>query len=1125
MSQYFITNSEEKNLSKVIQGILPSKATSLDFLVGYFYFSGIEEIYNNIADKKMRILVGLEMDRELQNKTSEIDFAFKKKTSSRQEIRNEFNESLTYLFNKSDYFESSKRAEAFKIYYHKIKDGSLEIRKTLEPCHAKMYIFEYREEFAEDGETPGCVITGSSNLTYSGLRGQNEINVRFQNKAEYVEAEKIFADLWENAVVIADKEHIADFDNGVIKHIWYEKLPSPYLLYIKSLYEYFNIDTSKHIRTPYDITKGKFLNLKYQEDAVRMALTTIEKHNGVIVSDVVGLGKSIIASAVGNNLNLRTIIIAPPHLVPQWEEYRSEFNINAFVFSRGMIEKALDKYRMLTRGEEQWLIILDEAHNYRNEFTRDYALLHQLCQGNKVMLLTATPFNNQPSDIYSMVKLFQIPTKSTLQTVENLGESFRELISTYKQIKKSQKAKEISGDELQLAVESIAKRIRTIISPLVIRRSRLDLKGIDSYAKDLKLQNIEFAEVADPELLDYKLGNLRELYLTTLRQISPKDTDNNLTEDDFDYDSENDDVPEKKSEELVFQAARYKPVVYVKPEFEKELKEKIEATGLEYNLFRGTQKNLSKFMRTLLVRRFESSQHAFHKSLDNMIINCENILVWAEKRKSVPVFKKGQLPDIEDLYESTSDMIPEMVEDQIDAAIGKLEARGMFEIKTDWLFPSFFDDLYADIELLKSLQKQWQKVTEENDPKLKEFIKIISAKLKNEPNRKIVVFSQFADTVDYLGKKMKAAGLPVFSYTSANSSSGNKDIIRANFDAGLNEYKQQNVFQVLVATDAISEGYNLHRAGAIFNYDIPYNPTRVIQRVGRINRINKKMFSKLHIYNYFPTDIGEAETRTQEISMLKMAMIHAIMGEDTKILTSEEKLRSYFSDQYKKIIAADESESWDVKYRRQLEELKGLPVMTEALSLPLRCKVRRQTHLPEKGVLVFAKRGNDFVFRFGRSANEIVDTTPEEAFKLMETDIEEKPFEVSKQFEPIYDAIKNELFVSESAGDTEQTKRKALDKIRVIIQMKGCSIDYLEDLKMAVEHDAISGYALRQINRLKTADYSSLPDMISHEYLQKVLHTYDNISHGVETMIHAEEIDSDSVIPDTDDSKQLQLGF
>ena len=105
MSQYFITNNGEKSLSKVIQGILPSKAISLDFLVGYFYFSGIEEIYNNISDKKMRILVGLEMDRELQNKTFEIDSALKMSSSSRMQIRNEFNESLTFLFNKSDYFE------------------------------------------------------------------------------------------------------------------------------------------------------------------------------------------------------------------------------------------------------------------------------------------------------------------------------------------------------------------------------------------------------------------------------------------------------------------------------------------------------------------------------------------------------------------------------------------------------------------------------------------------------------------------------------------------------------------------------------------------------------------------------------------------------------------------------------------------------------------------------------------------------------------------------------------------------------------------------------------------------------------------------------------------------------
>ena len=390
MSEYFITNKGEKSLSKVIQGILPSKASKLDFLVGYFYFSGIEEIYKNIDDKKMRILVGLEMDKELQNKTSEFDFFVKKQKSSRQDIREENYESLVSLFTKSDFFEGSKQEEAFKIYYEKIKNGTLEIRKTKEPCHAKMYIFSYKEEFTEDGETPGSVITGSSNLSYSGLRGQNEINVRFQNKAEYKEATRIFENLWETAIVLADKDHIHDFEDGVIKHIWYEKIFPPYLLYLRVLYEYFNIDTSKRIRSPHNITKGKFYNLKYQEDAVRMALSTIEKHNGVVISDVVGLGKSIIGSATANNLDLRTIIIAPPHLVSQWDDYKDEFRFTARVFSRGVIGKALEYYRSKTRENEKWLIVIDEAHNYRNEFTRDYALLHELCQGNKVMLLTNT---------------------------------------------------------------------------------------------------------------------------------------------------------------------------------------------------------------------------------------------------------------------------------------------------------------------------------------------------------------------------------------------------------------------------------------------------------------------------------------------------------------------------------------------------------------------------------------------------------------------------------------------------------------------------------------------------------------------------------------------------------------
>lgn len=1106
-SEHFITNNGEKSLSKIIQNILPAKANTLDFLVGYFYFSGIEEIYKHISGKKMRILVGLEMEKELLNKTSVFDFHYKKQKSSRQEIRKEFNASLVDLFNETGYFEGKREAEAFKIYYRKIKDGTLEIRKTKDPCHAKMYIFSYKEELAEDGETPGTVITGSSNLTYNGLRGQNEINVRFQNKAEYKDALNIFDSLWEHAVIIADKEHIADFEDGVIKHIWFEKIPSPYLLYLRVLYEYFKIDTSKRVHTPHDITKGKFLNLKYQEDAIRLALATIEKHNGVIISDVVGLGKSIIGATVANNLDLRTIIIAPPHLVSQWEDYREEFRIAAKVFSRGVIEKALEHYHSKGGENEKWLIIIDEAHNYRNEYTLDYGMLHELCQGNKVMLLTATPFNNQPADIYSMIKLFQIPTRSTLQTVDNLGHSFREMIALYKNLKKDQKERKISDAEVNVKIESIGKQIRDIISPLIIRRSRIDLKTIPEYNKDLFLQNIEFAEVSDPELLDYQLGDLRNLYLFTLETISPKITPK------IDYNPEEITDDEINTEET-FKATRYKPITYIKLEFEDEIKKIIEDAGFEYHLFRGTQSNLATFMRTLLVHRFESSQKAFRTSLDNMIANYENIKSWIEKRHAVPVFKKGMLPDIQNLYESSSDMIPEMVENEIEKAIAKFQARGLFEIKTEYLTNNFFKDIDADLNLLRALQQQWNKVPDDKDPKLNEFIKILKKQLQNDPERKVIVFSQFADTVDYLGTKLEQAGLPVFSYTAAKATTRNKEIIRANFDAGYDKRKQRNAYKILVATDAISEGYNLHRAGTIFNYDIPYNPTRVIQRIGRINRINKKMYDKLHIFNYFPTDIGESETRTHEISTLKMAMIHAIMGEDTKVLTSDEQLHSYFAEQYKKMMASDEKKSWDTDYRAALNQYIAMPEMKQALKLPLRSKVRRKTELPEEGAIVFAKKGNDFVFRFSRDAENPMDISPESAFKIIEAEAKEKGYQVSDNFEPIYETIKKALFEKNNESLSEKTKRDALAKIDLIIKAKACDTEYLYDLKTAIEYDAISGYALRLINRMKVSEYAILPEKISGRYISKVLSVYDSVTKGPETLILAEEIQSSVAIPE-----------
>lgn len=1111
---YFIQNSGEQNLSQIINNLLPSKTKAMDFLVGYFYFSGVEEIYKNIGDKPMRILVGLDMDHDILKKTNEFDFYAEQRRLSNKEIREDFYGSLVNLFNQTGYFENDKQAAAFKIYFEKIKNGTLEIRKTKDPSHAKMYIFDYKDELTEGGETPGTVITGSSNFTYSGLQTNNEINVRFHGKPEYDDAKAIFERLWETSTPIIDKDRIKDFEQGVMKHVWFEQTPTPYLLYLRILYEYFNIDTTKQIKTPSEITDGEFINLKYQEDAIRMALETIEAHNGVIVADVVGLGKSIIGATVARNLDLRTIVIAPPHLVQQWQNYTYEFNVNAKVYSRGNLERVLDEYHSSFHKGEERLIIIDEAHAYRNEYTKDYAILHEICQGNKVMLLTATPFNNKPEDIYSMVKLFQIPTKSTLQTVRNLGGEFAHWIAEYKKLKTQQKNKQIADYELKNAIDSIGHEIRKIIEPLVIRRSRIDLDKIPEYKEDLEIQGIKFPQVNPPKPEEYKLGELEDLYSYTLTRIAPKDGDKqvDIKDDDAEYVRDEQELAHGTS----FVAARYQPLTYYKNEHYDDIVKIIEDAGMERNLFFNSQRNLAAFMRTLLVRRFESSQHAFKMSLDNMLKNCQNIQTWIEKFGFVPVYKKGNLPDVAELYSTTDDGMQYLFVNTAEDMIDNLEEKGMVKIPQEYLRRDFFDALQSDIDILKSLKARWDKVSEDNDPKLKGFIKILQNKLKTDPNRKIVVFSQFADTVNYLGEKLSDANLPVFAYTSAQSSYTNKRTIMQNFDAGMKKEEQHNDYQILVATDAISEGYNLHRAGTIYNYDIPYNPTRVIQRVGRINRVNKKVFDELFIYNYFPSSIGEKETRTKEIATLKMAMIHAIMGEDTRYLTDDEELNNYFEEQYKRIMASSEEESWDTPYRARLHQLINTEDMQRALELPLRSKVRRMTTFEESGILAFAKKGNDYVFKFGKDEKDIVTIDPKKAFEMIEAKKAEPGYPLTAQFNKLFDVIKKDLFVHESQGESEKTKRDALEKIRVIMKSEVLDKEYLEDLTAVIKMDGIAGYSLREINKMKPADFATLPSKISYEYVQSVLRNFDNISHGKEMLIAAEEIENVNTEPQTE---------
>ena len=1076
MSTQFITN-EERLLSDVIRNILPS-SQNLYFLIGYFYFSGFQEIYKNISDKEIKILVGLEIEHDLANKVREYEI-IQEVNISRGKVRDNYCESLVTLFTDTDYFDTREKQEAFGLFLDKIIDGTLEIKKTMQPNHAKLYIFENKKEFSQGGDYPGTVITGSSNLSRAGLRGRFEINVVSRDSRNFSEAYEIFQDLWKDAVMIVDKNNLQDFLYNVVEKIWIDKLPKPFLLYVRVLEEFYSPDKSKNIKYAAQISR-KYLNLKYQIDATEQALKILVKHSGVIIADVVGLGKSIISSVLAHNMRLKTIVIAPPHLVGQWDDFRYDFDFNAKIYSNGKIEDALKE----NDDEEEKLIIIDEAHKYRNEETKDYANLHKLCQGNKIVLLSATPFNNRPQDIFSIIKLFQIVAKSTIQTVDNLSYRFKQLIKEYKEIQKAQKENNLSMNK---EIKELADKIRDILYPVVIRRSRLDLDAINEYKKDLKKQKIEFPKVNPPELLEYELGALSELYKKTLERIAPED------------------------ESKGFIGARYKPVFYLKDieKYRKEIEEEFE----DENLFKQSQINLAKFMRRLLVRRFESSVYAFRETLDSMIESSETILSWYDKLGKVPIYKRGNLPDIDALInEYENDFFKELEDILNDEQLKKHYEKGLRLIDKKEIRKQFVEDVNKDIRLLKEIRDEWFKNGIEKDPKLDGFKIVIKEKLKENPRRKIIVFTEFADTANYLFDNLKN-DLKVFKYTSADASKSNKNIIKENFDAGEEIAKQKKDYDVLIATDAISEGFNLHRAGIVFNYDIPYNPTRVIQRVGRINRINKKVFDELFIFNFFPTATGEKETRIKQISTLKIALIHALLGEDTKVLTKDEELRSYYKEEYEKRLEMQEELSWDVEYRNLINDLRNTnpKVIEEANKIPKRTRIRRTVKKTQKGVVVFARKGSEYTFKFGDSEDECFALGPEQALKLFKAEVGEKAEKVSENFEKIYQNIKNNLFAKKTQVPYDKGRKEAIDKIIVLKDKFPQQKDYLEDLQFVLEKlDSLPLRYAKQIRAISEKhlreDIDELKKDVPHKYLIEIREKANNIDDEEESLIISEEL-------------------
>jgi len=1052
-----LIDNKEKTLQEALKNALPN-VERVDILTAYFYFSGFSALADELKDKKIRVLVGKAID---PNAVDDLSAAMKHDPNvsldafqnrryvslSQTQKQNEYTEGFIQLFNKSalsEAFDGTRDQYMQKIFEDKLRDGSLEIRMTNEANHAKAYILTNKPEFSQGGDYRGDVFMGSSNFTYSGLVGQGELNESHRDNDNFDKYSQHFDNLWNdsNCIDIQVKDTPPDSDdsflNKIQKRLWIHSTPDPYKIFIRVLHEIYAELEDEDVKSPGSITGGRYSNFKYQLDAIRAGIDCVGKNNGVIIADVVGLGKSVIASAIAHNLEMPTIIITPPHLKSQWQDYATRFKIpGALVESGGMIRHLHERY---ARDSEPKLFIIDEAHRYRNELTDDYQWLHQLTRSNannKVLLLTATPYNNRPQDLFALVKLFQTPSRSTINSVDNLGLRFDDLIVKYRKLEKIGK-KNLSED-VRIELQKLSKELRLLIEPVVIRRSRIDLKEIKEYADDLKNQNIEFPEIVGPELVEYDLGNIRQLYINTLEKLT--DT------------------------EAGFIGTRYQSASYIK-----DRSSFIEKYGKFFDDLdlRTAQDNLAFFMRRLLVQRFESSKYAFQSTLNNMIRSHEIILKWWDKGY-VPIRKKEGLIDPDELEEFDSiDDINDMIEsgDEIDIEAIKRVALPIPK--------EIFEDTFAllvkkDLELLKAIKEEWfsDGITGD-DPKQERTEQKLRDLLNENPTRKIVIFSGYADTAEYVAKNLREHGFERTLLYTGSSSNELKKVVSENFDASY-DGEQSNDYDIIVATDALSEGFNLHRAGVIINYDIPYNPTRVVQRIGRINRINQKMFDKIYIYNFFPTDVGEGIANVKGISTLKMLLINNIVGSDTRTLTPDEDLKSYFKSTYDDADEASSERSWDNEYRNIYNAIKhDRNLIKEVENIPERTRIVRSDR-QENISISFARRGNGILFALaGEYDAEAEIVSPEFVLPCFKANSDEKSHEGDAELDKKFEILRKRITAPHPLPKIQGRRADALKIIEALKELYSPERNYLTDLYDAIrEFDDLSNGELKYIAQIR----------------------------------------------------------
>lgn len=853
MSTRFFTNKNGNTLIRKFEGVLNNNpmVKNLDAVVGFLRSSGyfqLRPFLNNID--KVRILIGIDVDKFIADAANRGILFFGDPEGVREEYLNQYKRDIE----NANY--SKEVEDGIMQMLQDILDGKLELRAhPSKKIHAKIYIL-YPHDFNEN-TLNAAVITGSSNLSGYGLGTsedkQYEFNVLLHDNEDVQFAMKEFNDLWEEA---KDCPIEATDIRKALDTTYLKGDVTPYELYIKLLIEYFGDRVKREDGDdPCEMPEG-YKKYDYQIDAVNDGYQKLLRYDGFFLADVVGLGKTVIATMIAKKFliengreNTKILVVYPPAVEQNWKTTFHDFGIDKYTkfVSNGSLDKVLDiENYNYWNAEEYDLVLVDEAHKFRNHTAGAFNKLQEICKmprmnvGNiegykkKVILISATPMNNTPMDIYTELLLFQDPRRCTIDGISNLTSFFAPLNKQFKALKRDPN---YNLEEYRKLAEKVREKV---IKPVSVRRTRSDIESIPRYNRDIN----GFPKVERPKENRYELNDhLADLFEKTVDHLIK----------DVTY-------------------SRYQAIAGLKPEVSEGLYDNAELISM----------SLANIRKTGLVKRLESSFYAFKVSLERFRQANQNMIDMFAKGK---VFIAPDL-DINHLYDlGLSD---EEIEQKLNEKAENNPKNKVFA--PDDFRPEFLDWLKNDQKVIDQMVADWKDVTDKDDSKFDTFSDLLKHELFNKdinPEGKLVVFSESLDTVEYLQRRIDRDDVLVIS---ADNRAKEFKTIRENFDA--NYTNKKNDYNIILTTDALAEGVNLHRSNVIVNYDTPWNSTKLMQRIGRVNRIGS--VSK-HIYNYvfYPSRQGDKEIKLNRTALSKIQTFQTTFGEDNQIYSTKEVLDTF----------------------------------------------------------------------------------------------------------------------------------------------------------------------------------------------------------------------------------------